>query len=150
LIEAAANQRVMIATPSSLIALLRTIALGWRQQKLARNAEEICALGKTLHDRLSTLGEHLIKLGRSLGVAVNAYNDSIGTLENRVLSSARKFRDLGAAAGDREIAEIPPIDHTTRPLSREELLPSSPIARLAAEEGAATVKQARLLDTSDE
>jgi DNA recombination protein RmuC len=150
LIEAAANQRVVIATPSSLIALLRTIALGWRQEKLARNAEEISSLGKELYERLATLGCHFGKLGDRLDKAVDAYNASIGTLESRVLPSARKFRDLGVANGDQEIAELAPVERKARPVDREELLPSAAAARLAAEEGAATAKQAKFLDTSEE
>jgi DNA recombination protein RmuC len=149
LIEAAVNQRVMIATPMSLITLLRTIALGWNQERLARNAEEISALGKTLYERLATLGEHFIKLGRSLDGAVDAYNKSVATIETRVLTTARQFRDLGAVQGDKEIPEIAPLDHTTRMLQKEELLPSGAAARLAAEEGAATAKQARLLESDD-
>ncbi len=150
LIEAAVNERVIIATPMSLIALLRAIALGWRQERLARNAEQISALGKTLYERLSTLGDHLIKLGRNLDKSVESYNASIGAIERNVLSTARKFRDLGAANGDQEVPEIAPLEHTTRMLQKEELLPSAAAARLAAEEGAATAKQSRLLDTSDE
>jgi DNA recombination protein RmuC len=150
LIEAAVEQRVMIATPMSLITLLRAIALGWRQERLARNADEISALGKSLYERLSTLGDHLIKLGRNLDKAVESYNSSIGTIERNVLSTARKFRDLGAANGDQEIPEIAPLEHTTRMVQKEELLPSAAAARLAAEEGAATAKQAKFLDTSEE
>jgi DNA recombination protein RmuC len=149
LIEAAVNQRVMIATPMSLITLLRTIALGWNQERLARNAEEISALGKTLYERLATLGEHFIKLGRSLDGAVDAYNKSVGAIETRVLTTARQFRDLGAAQGDKEIPDLTPLDHTTRMLQKEELLPSGAAARLAAEEGAATAKQARLIEPDD-
>ena len=150
LIEAAVNERVIIATPMSLIALLRAIALGWRQERLARNAEQISALGKTLYERLSTLGDHLIKLGRNLDKSVESYNASIGAIERNVLSTARKFRDLGAANGDLEVPEIAPLEHTTRMLQKEELLPSAAAARLAAEEGAATAKQARLIDTDEE
>ncbi|HEV3416686.1 MAG TPA: DNA recombination protein RmuC [Pirellulales bacterium] len=152
LIEAAVEQRVMIATPMSLITLLRAIALGWRQERLARNAEEISTLGKVLYDRLSTLGDHLIKLGRSLDGAVRAYNESVGTLETRVLASARKFRDLGAASGDKEIPDMLQLDHTTRKLQRVELLPPSESAAaiLAIEDGVATVKQAKLIDAADE
>ncbi len=151
LIEAAANQRVMIATPSSLIALLRTIALGWRQEKLARNAEEISCLGKELYERLASLGGHFGRLGERLDKAVEAYNASIGTLQSRVLVSARKFRDLGAANGDEEIAELAPIEHKTRPVDREELLESGAVARrIALEGGTAMAKQARFLDTPEE
>ena len=124
----------MIATPMSLITLLCTIALGWNQERLARNAEEISALGKTLYERLATLGEHFIKLGRSLDGAVDAYNKSVATIETRVLATARQFRNLGATQGDKEIPEIAPLDHTTRMLQKEELLPSGAAARLAAEE----------------
>ena len=134
LIEAAVNQRVMIATPMSLITMLRAISLGWRQERLARNAEEISDLGKLLYERLSTLGDHLLKLGRSF-VPVNAYNDSVGAIENRVLASARKFRDLGAANGEKEIPEMVPLDIDVS--CKENLLPvvESTAARLAAAEG---------------
>jgi DNA recombination protein RmuC len=150
LVEAAFNnRRVLIATPMSLITLLRAIAIGWSQERIAKNAEEISELGRSLYDRLATLGEHLIKLGRSLDAAVDAYNKSVGTIETRVLSTARQFRDLGAAQGDKEIPEIPPLEHKTRMLQKEELLPSAAAARLAAEEGAATAKQAWFLEADN-
>ncbi|HKD36689.1 MAG TPA: DNA recombination protein RmuC [Pirellulales bacterium] len=149
IIEAAVNCRVMIATPMSLITLLRTIHVGWRQERLAREAETIGALGKNLYHRLTTLGEHLLKLGRTLKNSVEAYNDAIGAIEQNVLSAARKFRDLGAIQSDKEIPELAPLENMARMIQKEELLPSGAAARLAAEEGAATAKQARFLETDD-
>jgi DNA recombination protein RmuC len=96
------------------------------------------------------LGAHFGRLGERLDGAVEEYNKSVGALEGRVLSSARRFRDLGAANGDKEIRELTPVEREARPVQREELLESGAVARRLAEEGAATAKQARLLDTSEE
>ena len=143
LIEEAVGQRVMIATPVSLITLLRTVALSWRQQALAQNAQEISELGKTLYNRLATLGDHLIRLGRSLEGAVENYNKTIGSVETQVLSAARRFRDLEAADGSKEIAELESVDAAPRKLTRIELLPAadSAAAQRAREEGAATAAE---------
>jgi len=143
LIEAAINDRVMIATPMSLITLLRAVAIGWRQEAIAHNAQEISELGKTLYKRLSTLGEHLLRLGKSLDASVKAYNETIGSVESQVLSAARRFNDLGAAGGADEIREIAPIDRSARNLQKIELLPSaqSAAAELARQEGAATAAE---------
>lgn len=118
LIESGVNQRVIPASPTTLIALLRAVAYGWRQEKLARNAQEISALGKEMHDRLRTLAVHLENVGKGLDRAVECYNKAIGTLESRVMVSARKFGELGAPV-EGEIAEVEPIETTTRTLSLE-------------------------------
>ena len=121
LIEQAVDQRVILATPTTLIALLKALAYGWRQEALARNAHEISALGKELYERLATLGEHVGRLGGQLRKTVGAYNDAVGSLEGRVLVSARRFRDLGAAPGP-EIAVLDPLAESTREPRAEELL----------------------------
>ena len=92
------------------------MAYGWNQEKLARNAQEISALGKDLHDRLRSLAGHLEAVGKGLDRAVESYNRAVGTLESRVMVSARKFAELGAAVTD-EIPEIEPIETTTRTLA---------------------------------
>ena len=97
LLEHAFTRNVVLATPATLVALLRTIAYAWRQEALARNAVAVHGLARELYGRLSTLGEHVTKLGSSLGSAVTAYNRAVGSLEARVLVSARKLADLGVS-----------------------------------------------------
>ncbi len=115
LIEYGVDQGVIVASPTTLIALLRAVAYGWRQEKLADNARAISELGRTLHERLAKMGEHFGKVGAHLDRAVGAYNETVGSLESRVLVSARRFQELGAAAGD-EIEEIPVVERATRKL----------------------------------
>lgn len=120
LLEYAAGKQVVLATPTTLIALLRTVAYAWTQQTLADKAREIHALGRDLHDRLATMSSHLDRLGRSLTGAVSAYNRAVGSLENRVLVSARRFGDLGVL-GD-ELESPAPVVESPRPLTAAELL----------------------------
>jgi DNA recombination protein RmuC len=96
LIEYAAERGVVLASPTTLIALLRTVAHGWRHESLADQAREIHRMGRDLHERLRTMGSHLGKLGRALDTAVGAYNQTVGSWESRVLVAARRFEDLGA------------------------------------------------------
>ena len=120
LIEQNFEQKVILATPTSLIGLLRGIAHGWRQQKLTENAQAISELGKELYKRIATLGEHFDKLGRSLRLAVDSYNRAVGSLEARVLPMAREFQNLEAASTQEEIKTLLPLDTLERQLSAPE------------------------------
>ena len=113
LIEDGMSRKVVVATPTTLVALLRAIAFGWKQEQVAANAEGIRKLGGELYDRLRTLAGHFDSVGTALGRAVNAYNAFVGSMETRVLPSARRFRDLGAASGD-EIAPLIPVEQAPR------------------------------------
>jgi DNA recombination protein RmuC len=126
LIERGVAQKVIPASPTTLIALLKAVAYGWNQEKLARNAKEISVLGKELHERLRNLGAHVEGVGKGLDRAVEAYNKAVGSLESRVMVSARKFAELGASTTE-EIAELSPIETTTRNLTLdfEDLEPST-------------------------
>src|ERR1700691_2917510 len=118
LIEQGVLQRVIPASPTTLIALLKAINYGWNQEKLARNAKKISDLGKELHDRLRLLAGHITSVGTGLDRAVESYNKAVGSLESRVLVSARKFAELGASVAD-DIPELEPIETTARALSFE-------------------------------
>jgi DNA recombination protein RmuC len=116
LLEFGVEQRVLVATPVNLIGLLRAIAFGWRQESIAVNAQEISELGAELYKRISDLGGHWIELGRNLSRTVEAFNSAVGSLESRVLVSARRFRELGAASSSMEIDVAEPVEKTVRPL----------------------------------
>jgi DNA recombination protein RmuC len=123
LMEDGMQKHVVIATPTTLVALLRAVAFGWRQEQIAQNAREISALGKDLYDRVRIFLGHFREMGASLRRATVKYNDAVGSLESRVLPSVRKFKELGAATGD-PIAELEPVDETTRELNEPEDYPS--------------------------
>ncbi|MCY3949308.1 MAG: DNA recombination protein RmuC [Acidimicrobiaceae bacterium] len=117
------RHRVLIATPGLLIAFLRTVALAWQRQDIARNAEAVAKLGNDLYSRLSTYVEHVDKMGRGLRSAVGAYNDSVGSLQSRVLPQAKRFRDLGSVTGGDELDEPNPIELDVRAVTAAELEP---------------------------
>lgn len=115
LIEDGMQKRVVLATPTTLIALLLAVAYGWRQERIAQSAQAVSDLGKELHSRLNSFIEHFQGIGSALVRAVENYNKAAGSLESRVLTSARKFKELGAAAGE-GLGEVSPLDAAPRPL----------------------------------
>ena len=129
LLEYAFTRNVVLATPATLIAMLRTIAYAWRQESLARNALAVHTLGKELYLRLSTMGDHLAKVGTSLGGAVASYNKAIGSLESRVLVSARRLGDLGVSAD--ELTTPGQVELAPRQLQAPELVDSEYASLLA-------------------
>jgi DNA recombination protein RmuC len=119
LIEFGVGQNIILATPTTLIALLRAVYYGFRQEDLAKNAAEISALGKELFKRLSDMGDHLNKVGKGLERAVEAYNGAVGSFEARVMVSARKFADLKTAPLGVEIAALEPLEKSVRAVQGE-------------------------------
>ena len=124
LLEHALSRRVHIATPTTLVSLLRTVQYAWQQEKLSENARAVFDLGRELYDRLSGLGKHLERVGKSLTSSVTAYNAAVGTLETRVLVSARKLSALGVV--DAELTAPAPVSDTPRPLAAPELVSAEP------------------------
>jgi DNA recombination protein RmuC len=119
LIEDGVGKGVIIATPTTLIALLKAVSYGWRQEQMATNAQEVSKLGKDLYDRLRTFTNYFADIGKGLDRALDSYNRGVGSLEARVLVTARKFKERGAIAGE-EIETLEPIDKLARPLTLDE------------------------------
>jgi DNA recombination protein RmuC len=115
--EWAFERKVLLATPTNLVAIARTVASVWRQEKLAEQAAEIAALGKELHARLATMGGHVARLGRNLELANGAYNSFVGSLESQVMSQAKRFEAL-EVSGAKEIEPLPVIESSPRPLTK--------------------------------
>ncbi len=135
LLEYAATRQVVLATPTTLIALLRTVAYAWTQEALADKARDIHELGRELYDRIGVMGGHLDRLGKSLAGAVGSYNKAVGSLESRVLVSARKFADMEVS--DQELASPATVSEAPRPLTAAELMeivadPPEPLSELRA------------------
>jgi DNA recombination protein RmuC len=126
LIEAGIQKKVILATPTTLIALLRTVAYGWRQEALAEDARKIADLGKELYERIQKMAVYWASMGKGLRTALTAYNDAVGSLESRVLPAARKFRDLNIGVEHKEVEEAKPIDVLPRPIQAEEMRTSAP------------------------
>lgn len=137
LLEHAFSRDIVIATPATLIALLRTVAYAWRQDALAANAAEVHRLGRELYGRLATMGGHVSKLGTALSGAVTAYNKAVGSMESRVLVTARKFADMGLA-GEAETAEAlgapPQVELAARQMQAPELVASEQSTLVALED----------------
>ncbi|APZ99393.1 recombinase RmuC [Sphingopyxis sp. QXT-31] len=119
------DRKVLLATPTNLIAIARTVAAVWRQEKLAGQAREIAALGKELYARMSVMGSHIARVGKNLDQATGAYNAFVGSFESQVLTQARRFEALDIETGDKEIAVLPVAEQTSRPLAK---LASAPAA----------------------
>jgi DNA recombination protein RmuC len=142
LLEYAAERKVVLATPTTLIALLRTVAHAWTQEALAERAQDVHRLGRELHDRLCTMSSHLDKVGRSLGAAVTSYNLAVGSLESRVLVSARKLQELEVTdvelAGPRQV-ECAPQSPSTLELVED---PRSGVSAEGPDDGVASGESA--------
>ncbi|MFC5993916.1 DNA recombination protein RmuC [Pseudonocardia hispaniensis] len=132
LLEHAFSRNVVVATPTTLIALLRTVAYSWRQEALARNAAQVHQLGKELHSRLATMGSHVAKLGRSLDTAVASYNQTVASLESRVLVTARKLTELKVA--DDELVTPGQVERAPRTVAAPELVASAADSLVALDE----------------
>jgi DNA recombination protein RmuC len=139
LIEDGVSQGVIIATPTTLIALLKAVSYGWRQEQMADNAQEVSNLAKTLYDRLRVFTNHFDDIGRNLDRALDAYNKGVRSLESRVLVTARRFKERGAIAGE-EIEILEPVDKGARALSRDDggLFPEEDMPLLKAKSKSAS------------
>jgi DNA recombination protein RmuC len=116
--EWAFERRVLLATPTNLVAIARTVASVWRQERLAEEAAEIARLGKELHSRLATMGSHVARMGRNLEAATGAYNAMVGSLESQVMTQAKRFEALEVSSGEKEIEALPMIEAAPRPLTK--------------------------------
>lgn len=114
LIERGVDKNVLIATPTTLIAILRAVALSWKQESLSQSAKEIADLGKELYSRMATLSDHWSKVGKSLGQSMDAYNQATASLQTRVLSSAKKLKEMGASLQEKEVKEVIELDKTIK------------------------------------
>ncbi len=134
LIEFGADLRVIPASPTTLIALLRAVAYGWQQEAMEENARKISDLGRNLYESVRVLGNHFDTLGVKLQSSLDAYNQAVGSLEGNVLIKARKFRDLQATNDADEIGVLAPIDRVPRMLQAPELTDGLPFADAELEE----------------
>jgi DNA recombination protein RmuC len=125
LIEMGAERRVVLATPTTLISLLKAVSYGWKQEAVADNAKRISDSGRELHKRVSDMAGHVAKVGKALSASVEAYNSFVGSLESRVLPAARRLRELDAA-GPEVIAELAPVESDTRRAQAPELSEAGP------------------------
>ena len=125
------DRKVLLATPTNLIAIARTVAAVWKQEKMAGQAREIADLGRELYSRLATMGGHVARMGRNLDTAVSAYNSMVGSLESQVMTSAQRFEKLGVDTGAKAIEALPVVEQAARPLTK--LMPPSAQADEAVE-----------------
>lgn len=122
LIEDAANSNIILASPTTVMGLLRVAMHGWQQQAMAEEAKQVSSLAADLYNRIAKFGDHMGKLGRALNTGMNAYNQAVGSLESSVLPGARKFKDLHIQTGGREIPELAALEDTPRHIAAPELL----------------------------
>jgi DNA recombination protein RmuC len=115
--EKAFKNKVLLATPTNLVAIARTVASVWRQEKLAEAAEEIANLGKELHSRLATMAQHMERVGKNLSTANAAYNQMVGSFESQVFTQARRFETLGAGSA-KELPQPPMVEAAPRPMTK--------------------------------
>lgn len=115
--EWAFERKVLLATPTNLVAIARTVATVWKQEKLAAEAGKIAELGRELHSRLATMAEHVVSVGTNLGRATNAYNKMVGSMESQVLTQARRFEELGAGSS-KDIPDLPSLEASPRPVTK--------------------------------
>jgi DNA recombination protein RmuC len=129
LLEAGVERRIIVATPTTLIALLKAVAYGWQKEAAAENAEAVATLGRELYKRLSDLGGHFSRIGKSLSQTVDAYNKAVGSIESRLLPTARRFEALSAAPDGVELPELAPVEVLPRPAVAPELVAGDPVRR---------------------
>ena len=141
LLEYALTRKIHIATPTTLVTMLRTAQYAWQQEALADNARAVFDLGRELYDRLGSLGRHVDRLGRALTTAVSTYNQAVGSLENRVLVTARRLNELGVVEG--ELDPLGPVEEATRALSAPELVADGPAEIAASDRPVGLVRAAR-------
>lgn len=118
ILEYAMTKKVLLATPATFMALMAGVASGWRQEDVAKNADELRTLGAELYKRMSTFAAHLARMGGAISSVNDSYSEAVGSLESRVMPTIRKFKELGAAGGD-DIPELKPVDKTPRPMRLE-------------------------------
>jgi DNA recombination protein RmuC len=136
LVDFAAEQRIIIASPTLILSLLRVVGLSWRQVELAKNAQEISSMASELYKRLAVFGSHMEKVGKGLQGAINSYNSAVGSLERKVLPQARKIKELHVNTGSKDLAELEKIDNSPRSIESRELL-TEEAENKAKEEGRA-------------
>ena len=125
LMTEAMDKRVLIVTPTTLFALCKAVAYGWRAEEQGANAAKVAALGKELYKRLSVMGGHAASVGKALDAAVGRYNQFVGSLESQVMVSARRFEELAVDHEGKDLPEIAPVEQAPRNLSRPELIASA-------------------------
>ena len=122
LMEEAARANIILASPTTVMGLLRVVMYGWQQQRIAEEAKNISTLASDLYRRISIFGDHMSKVGRSLGAAVEGYNKAIGSLETMVLPAMRKFKDMHVPTGGKDLPAADMLEHTPRTLGAPELI----------------------------